>query len=170
VPLMNIGAVWPMARHGQGGFLKELTRNPLIIATAGGLLANVLGLSIPAFVEPTLSRIGSSAVSLGLLAAGAGLQFGALQQSRALSVSLLGIRHLLLPTWALAVAYVYGLPPQQATILLAYASVPTASSCYVLAVRMGYDGPYVAGLVTLSTLLGMVSLPFALGLLRPLIL
>jgi len=30
---------------------------------------------------------------------------------------------------------------------------------------MGYNGPYVAGLVTLSTLLGMVSLPFALGFL-----
>ena len=40
----------------------------------------------------------------------------------------------------------------------------TASSAYVLAARMGYDGPYVAGLVTLSTLLGMASLPFALGL------
>jgi hypothetical protein len=32
---------------------------------------------------------------------------------------------------------------------------------------MGYNGAYVAGLVTLSTLLGMLSLPFALGLLRP---
>jgi hypothetical protein len=31
---------------------------------------------------------------------------------------------------------------------------------------MGYDGAYVAGLVTLSTLMGMVSLPFALGILR----
>jgi len=30
---------------------------------------------------------------------------------------------------------------------------------------MGYDGPYVAGLVTLSTLLGMASLPFAIALL-----
>jgi hypothetical protein len=33
---------------------------------------------------------------------------------------------------------------------------------------MGYNGPYVAGLVTLSTLLGMLSLPFALGVLREL--
>ena len=32
--------------------------------------------------------------------------------------------------------------------------------------RMGYNGPFVAGLVTLSTLLGMASLPFALGILR----
>ncbi|HRN08195.1 MAG TPA: AEC family transporter, partial [Ottowia sp.] len=43
--------------------------------------------------------------------------------------------------------------------------LPTASSCYVLAARMGYNGPYVAGLVTLSTVLGVASLPFALGVL-----
>ena len=42
----------------------------------------------------------------------------------------------------------------------------TAARHYVLAARMGYNGPYVAGLVTLSTLLGMVSLPFALGVLN----
>jgi hypothetical protein len=36
----------------------------------------------------------------------------------------------------------------------------------VLAVRMGYDGGYTAALVTLSTLLGLASLPFALGVLR----
>jgi hypothetical protein len=35
----------------------------------------------------------------------------------------------------------------------------------VLAVKMGYNGPFVAGLVTLSTVLGMLSLPFALGVL-----
>jgi predicted permease len=36
----------------------------------------------------------------------------------------------------------------------------------VLAARMGYNGSYVAGLVTLSTLLGVLSLPFALSLLQ----
>jgi predicted permease len=36
----------------------------------------------------------------------------------------------------------------------------------VLAARMGYNGAYVAGLVTLSTLFGMLSLPFALAVLR----
>jgi malonate transporter len=38
----------------------------------------------------------------------------------------------------------------------------------VLAARMGYDGGYVAGLVTLSTVMGMISLPFALGVLQAL--
>jgi predicted permease len=54
----------------------------------------------------------------------------------------------------------------QTTILLAFSALPTASTAYVLAARMGYDGGYVAGLVTLSTLLGMASLSFALGVLR----
>ena len=59
-----------------------------------------------------------------------------------------------------------GLDDAQKTVLLIFSAMPTASSCYVLAVRMGYDGAYAAGLVTLSTLLGMASLPFALGVLR----
>ena len=36
VPLFNVGAVWPMARHAQTGLARELLRNPLIIATAAG--------------------------------------------------------------------------------------------------------------------------------------
>jgi len=67
---------------------------------------------------------------------------------------------------ALGFSRLFHLDPMQSTMLLAFSALPTASSCYVLAVRMGYDGAYVAGLVTLSTLLGMVSLPFALGVLR----
>ena len=42
--------------------------------------------------------------------------------------------------------------------------MPTASSAYVLAVRMGGNGPFVAGLVTVSTLLGMIVLPLWLAL------
>lgn len=66
----------------------------------------------------------------------------------------------------MGVSKLFGLDPTQTTILLAFSALPTASSCYVLAARMGYDGAYVAGLVTISTLLGVVSLPFALGVLR----
>jgi predicted permease len=168
VPLFNIGAVWPMARHAERGFLRELLRNPLIIATASGLAANLLGLTLPTWAEPSVQRIGGASLALGLLAAGAGLQFGALTQAKAMAVALLSIRHFLLPLLALGFALLFQLDPVQSTILLAFSALPTASSCYVLASRMGYDGAYVAALVTLSTLLGMLSLPFALGVLLPL--
>ena len=166
VPLFNVGAVWPMARHGQRGFARELVRNPLILATASGLLANVLGLVVPVWLEPTLQRIGSASLALGLMAAGAGMQLGALGQAKTLTVSLLAIRHLLTPLVAWAMAGWWSLDAVQTSVLLAFSALPTASSAYVLAARMGYNGAYVAGLVTLSTLLGMLSLPFALGVLR----
>ncbi|WP_296447396.1 AEC family transporter [Rhodoferax sp. UBA5149] len=168
VPLFNVGAVWPMARHAQRGFLRELVRNPLIIGTASGLAANLLGFSLPVWLEPSLSRIGAASLALGLMAAGAGMQFGALSKAKTLAVAVLTIRHFLLPLAALGFSHLFRLDPVQTTVLLAFSALPTASSCYVLAARMGYDGAYVAGLVTLSTLLGLVSLPFALGVLRSL--
>jgi len=166
VPLFNVAAVWPMARHAQRSMWGELVRNPLIIATASGLIANVMGFSMPVWLEPTVTRLGAAALALGLMAAGAGMQLGALARGKTLAVAVLAIKHMLLPIAALGVAHLFGLSAVQATVLLAFSALPTASSCYVLAARMGYDGAYVAGLVTLSTLLGMVSLPFALGLLR----
>ena len=166
VPLFNVGAVWPMARHGQRGFARELVRNPLILATASGLAANLVGVQIPIWLEPSLQRIGAASLALGLMAAGAGMQFGALSQAKTLTVSLLTIRHLLTPLVAWYMARWLALDSVQTSVLLAFSALPTASSAYVLAARMGYNGAYVAGLVTLSTLLGMLSLPFALGVLR----
>ncbi|MFT4243490.1 MAG: AEC family transporter [Acidovorax sp.] len=166
VPLFNVAAVWPMARHGQHSFARELARNPLIIATVSGLAANLLGFRIPDWAAPTVGRIGAASLALGLMAAGAGMQLGVLTRGRGLSVAVLCIRHLVQPLLACGLARLFGLNAVQTTVLLAFSALPTASTCYVLAARMGYNGPYVAGLVTLSTLLGMVSLPFALGFLR----
>ena len=166
VPLSNIGAVWPMARHSERGFLSELVRNPLVIATTSGLAANLLGFSMPVWLEPTVTRVGAASLALGLMAAGAGLQLKALARTKTVGVAVLFIRHLILPLIAWALSRVLELSELQTTILLAYSALPTASSCYVLAARMGYDGAPVAALVTLSTFLGVVSLPFALGVLR----
>ena len=168
VPLFNIGAVWPMARHAKRNFGAELLRNPLILATVTGLAANLMGFTLPVWLEPTATRIGGASLALGLMAAGAGMQFGHLSNAKTLSVAVLSIKHLILPLVALGLAKALELTPVQTTILLAFSALPTASSAYVLAARMGYNGGYVAGLVTLSTLLGMASLPFALGVLRQL--
>lgn len=165
VPIFNVGAVWPMARHANKGFARELLRNPLIIATASGLAANLLGFTLPDWLAPTVNRIGQASLALGLMAAGAGMQFGSMASAKTLAVAVLAIKHLVVPLMAFGLALLFRLDPVQTAVLLTFSAVPTASSCYVLAARMGYNGPYVAGLVTLSTLLGMLSLPFALGVL-----
>ncbi len=166
IPLYNVAAVWPMARASGRGFAGELLRNPFIIATALALAANVLGLSIPGWIEPAVARISASSLALGLLAAGAGLQIKALAKGRAMGLSLLSIRHLALPLIAFGLARLLALTPLQTTTLMLFAGMPTSPNAYVLAARMGYDGAQVAALVTLSTLLGLASIPFALGLIQ----
>ena len=163
VPLCNVAAVWPLARHGGQGYLRELARNPLIIATVAGLLFNALGLRLPGLLDTTVARIGAAALPLGLMAVGAGLQLGALREAPRLAAALLGIRHALLPAFAMLLVVGLDLPPGQQAVVVAFAALPTASSAYVLAVRMGGHGGYTAGLVTMSTLIGMVALPLWLA-------
>lgn len=166
VPLCNFGAVWPLARHGGHGFWREIARNPLILATVGGLVANLLGVRFVDPIGPTLHRIGQAALPLGLMAVGAGLKLGGLWAGPQLAAGLLGIRHALLPVVALALVQLAGVPAAQQPIVVAFSAMPTASSAYVLAVRMGGNGAFVAGLVTVSTLLGMASIPIWLAVLR----
>ncbi len=169
VPLCNIGAIWPMAQDSGKGFVKSLVRNPLVLATASGLLANVLGFSFPVWAEPTVTRIGQASLALGLMAAGAGMQLSKMfdtPSKRIVGPSVLVMRHLVMPLLAWAMIKLFALNDTQATMLLVFSALPTASSCYVLAARMGYDASFVAVLVTLSTALGALSLPFALQFLR----
>lgn len=168
VPVCNVAAVWPLARHGGHGYLRELARNPLIIATLAGLLATALSLRLPEFAATTLQRIGNAALPLGLMAVGAGLRFGALREGPGLAAALLAIRHLVLPVVALALVLWLQWPAAQQAVIVAYAATPTAPTSYVLAARMGGHAAYVAGLVTVSTLLAMAGLPLALAALSAL--
>lgn len=166
VPLANVAAVWSLARHGGQAYFRELARNPLIISTVAGLLANAAGLKFPEAVATTLQRIGVAALPLGLLAVGAGLKLGGLKRAPGLAAALLGIRHVVLPAIGIGLALALALPDEQRHIVVLFAAMPTASSAYVLAVRMGGDAAYVAGLVTLSTVLGMLSIALWLAVLQ----
>ncbi len=166
VPLCNVAAVWPLARHGGQHYLRELARNPLIIATGSGLLCNVLGLTLPDLASVTLGRMGAAALPLGLMAVGAGLQLGALREAPRLAAALLLIRHALLPAFGLLLVLTLALPLGQQAVVMAFAALPTSSAAYVLAVRMGGHGGFVAGLITMSTLLAMPALPLWLAVWR----
>lgn len=168
VPLCNVAAVWPLARQSGQPFGGELLRNPLIVATVSGLLANLAGLRLPEVAAIPLQRIGAAALPLGLMAVGAGLQMGALRQAPALAAAFLGIRHAVLPAVGIGLALGLALPVGQQLVLVAFAALPTASSAYVLATRMGGHGAFVAGVVSLSTLVAMPGLPLALAALSAL--
>lgn len=163
VPICNVAAVWPLARHGGLSLGRELARNPLIAGTVLGLLTNLLGLQLPGVLDVALTRLGSASLALGLLTVGAGMRLGAVRESPGLAAAFLSVRHLVMPVFAIFLTRLADLPLAQQNVVVAFAALPTASSAYVLAIRMGGHGAFVASLVSLSTLLGMAGLPLTLA-------
>jgi predicted permease len=161
VPPVNVVAVWALARHGESGVWREVARNPLILATLAGLAANLAGLEPPAGLMEIIGRLAQAAVVLGLLAVGAGLRLTAAEgvASHAAAAYLLVVKMVAVPGIALLLIRGMGLGGLYADIALIFCALPTASSAYILAQRMGGDGSSVARLISAGTLFGMLSIP-----------
>lgn len=162
VPLVNFASVWALAHHGEARVLRELARNPLVLATLAGLLWSLLGLLLPEPAQHFLGRLADAAISLGLLTVGAALKVsGAIGPGMRIAAGwFLAVKLLMLPLFALATIRLLVLSGVAADVVLIFAALPTATSAYILAQRMGGDGPRVAWLISASTLAAMISLPF----------
>lgn len=163
VPLCNAAAVHALV-HRSGGLLVELAKNPLLVATACGMLFNLAGLHLPDIIGATLSRMANASIAVGLITVGAGLRLSALHEAKGLAAYFLAVKLLALPAIGYALGSWMGLPALQLQIVVMFCALPTASSAYVLAARMGGNGPYVAFLISVSTMLSVLTLPIWLSL------
>ena len=166
VPVANVAAVYGLAKHRQSGVFGELVRNPLIVATVGGLVLNLLGVHLPEILLATLQRLGAASIALGLIAVGAGLRLAGGIVERPTLAWFLAIKLLAAPLVVWLVARHFAFAPLQREIAVLFAALPSASSAYILAVRMGGSGPVVAFLVSASTVVSVLTLPLWIGLAR----
>lgn len=163
----NVAAVGMLARHQRLGVWGELARNPLILATLSGLAWNLAGLPLPEPALKVFGRLSEASIALGLLTVGAALKLRGLEGdagTRGAAVYLLAVKLGAMPAIALAGSRLMGLSGVYADTVLVFAALPTATSAYILAQRMGGDGARVAWLISASTLLAMLTLPLWLSL------
>jgi predicted permease len=165
VPLANLASVWMLARHGQSGVLREIVRNPLIIGTVAGLAFNLGGLELPGVAGQFLARLSEASIALGLLAVGAALRLRGgksthLEASgRCAAGYFVGVKLLAVPAIAWMAARALGLKGVYFDVAVMFGALPTASSAYILAMRMGGDGAGVAWLISATTLGAMLTMP-----------
>lgn len=159
VPICNAVAVWILARHGKMGVWREIGRNPLIWATLLGLLASILHIHLPEFVNATLNRLGAASLAMGLMAVGAGLYLAGVTSTKGIVSYWLTVKLLAMPLIAWWVGSRLNLPALQLKMVVMFAALPTASSAYILAMRLGGYGAIVAFLISASTLLSIFTMP-----------
>jgi predicted permease len=166
VPMCNIASVWALAKHSETHVIKELAQNPLILSTIGGVLYSLSGLPMPEVAHMLISRMGAASLACGLLCVGAALTFSNAHQHAGLIGYFTAVKLLAMPCVAIVSAHMLGVSGVFFEMVVLLAASPTATSAYVLAVRMGGDGPLVARSVTVSTLFGMIALPVWLNVAR----
>lgn len=169
IPLANILSVLALSHfgHSETGVKRnpftELVRNPLVIACIIGGLLNVTGLKPTGTAETILELVSQPAMALGLLAAGAGINFAALRRAGTLTLVWSLVRLLTMPILAMSVAhFVFGLTGVPLVVLGIAAATPTATNGYILARQLGGDAPLMANLIATQTVLAAFTMPFVL--------
>jgi len=158
-PLVNAVAVWALARHGNFGLVRELTRNPLIVATVAGLIWNAAGIPLPHVAAHTLGLVAQSALPLGLIAVGAGLRLSGALSAGGTIAYFSTIKLALQPAAALLLAHFFGLSGVFFGVAVTFAALPASPSSYILATRMGGDGELVARILAVQIIAAAVTLP-----------
>ncbi len=153
--------VWLVA---EGGSPWKVLREPMVAATLLGALFLWQGWQTPEWITRSLQLIGQMAIPLMLITLGvavARLEPGRL--GRAIWLS--SLRVVVCIAAGVLTARAFGLDPVATGVLVLQVSTPVAVTSYMLAAKYGADAEAVAGLVIVSTLIGVATLPLTLAFL-----
>ncbi|MFT5113236.1 MAG: malonate transporter [Parasphingorhabdus sp.] len=164
VPLMNVICVIVLSIYGQNdikpdirSIVLQVLKNPLIGACIVGLLFNLTG--IPDIVFSTVEIIGDGGLGLALLIVGAGMRPGHAAANKMLvSVGVI-IRLIGMPLLVVGMCWLIGLDGLPRTVAIIAGAVPSASSSYVMARKMGGDATLMSSILTFQVLASFITLP-----------
>jgi hypothetical protein len=162
--IVNLFCVTILARYGEPpegakppSIWRSILTNPLIVACALGLAVNPLRVDWPGPVDTVFSWFGTAAIALGLFAVGAGLRPISGKGSLFAILSSCLMNLVVKPAVFVALALLIGLPEEMAAIGLICTIAPTATSGYILARQLGGNGPLMAQIVTVNTVLSALT-------------
>ena len=147
-----------------GGSLLRVIKEPAMAATLLGALFLRQGWTTPLWLTNSLDLIGQMAIPLMLITLGVAIaRLGVGQLGRAFWLSL--ARAALCLLVAVATGWAFGLQSVPLAVLILQITTPVAVTSYLLAEKYGADADAVAGLVIISTVMSIVTLPLTLSFL-----
>ncbi|MBW9066260.1 AEC family transporter [Rhizobium herbae] len=164
INLYNVGVLigFNGGPKGLRFFAFKIATNPLIVASALGIVLNVLGIAVYGPVLNAIEMLAGASLSLGLVMVGAGLKV--LDALRPSLVALLAVflKLIVMPVFMVGTAYALGIRGDSLLVIALGASVPTAMNGYLLAKQMGGDAPLYAAVATVQTVVSFFTIPLVL--------
>ncbi|WP_166261131.1 AEC family transporter [Marinobacter salicampi] len=171
VPMLNLICIIMFAVVAGDGpvrfrpVLKAIATNPLIIGSLVGVFWSYFRLGFHPVLAGILEPLSNLALPLGLMTVGAGLQLKALRGASMPFVAASAAKLIGFPLMTVGLAFALGMGGLMVQVAVLLATLPTASSAYILARQLGGDAPLMAAIVSGQTLLATVTVPLMLWLL-----
>ncbi|PCH96379.1 MAG: hypothetical protein COB83_05685 [Gammaproteobacteria bacterium] len=145
-------------------FTKHTLNNPLIISILSGLAFNLLGITLPNFLQESLALIAKPAIALALFILGASLAFYKVRQELTFISIACFSKLILLPSLVLLTSkYIFNLESLVVTVLVILSACPTGVNAYLIATNHQQHQQTIAGTVVLSTLVSVITIPLWLS-------
>lgn len=155
-------------KQSAGSVLRDITKNPLIIAILCAIPTWLLGIGPPHMVQTTFGYISVTATPLGLLSIGGLLNFSDTTARLRPALYATLIKNLILPLAVMLISYCLGFRNKELLVLLVFSATPVAVGSYAMAVETGGDAPLASNIVILTTFISGFVLAFGIYLLRTL--
>lgn len=144
-------------------FLKSIFTNPLIVACLIGGMLNASGIALPVVALKTLAILSAAALPLGLLSVGVGLELSHMSSAKYELFLSVVLKLIIFPVVIFGVAYFFNISKEALLVLIIFASMPTASSSYILARQLGGDLKLMSSIITLQTLVSIATIGAIIG-------
>lgn len=137
---------------------KSIAKNPLIIATLIGLLANLSGIELPIYVQKSVSGIAGIVTPLAFVLLGATFNFSSAMAEKKSIIIASMFKLVLAPLIFLALPILWGWSGKAiASVLIAFGT-PTAVSSFPMAKAMNCDADLAGEIIVVTTAASMVTM------------
>jgi len=151
------------ADKGMASVTKSIVTNPLILACVLGMLWFKLGWVLPDLSVSVLELLSAAALPMGLLSVGAGIHFYGLGNAvKPLLVSSI-VKLFVSPMLAYMLCQIASQGAAVTAVIVILASLPTASSAYILSRELGGDSEIMAAIITGHIMIAMISMPLIIN-------
>ncbi|MES1936179.1 AEC family transporter [Salinisphaera hydrothermalis] len=141
---------------------RALARNPMLVATAAGMICMAMGWQAPAMIEPAIKMLGDVSIPLMLISLGVRLSGGTQGQW---SAGLIGGLAAPVAGLAVAIPFVWIAQPGQtlAALIIIFGVMPPAVLNYMLAEMYDVEPQHVAAIVAVGHVIALIALPLTLA-------
>ena len=163
VPLFNMLAVVVLeVFRGQKPkplhVLGQIVKNPLVIASALGILTLVAGIRLPHILEQTIQNVSAIASPLQLFLLGAFFQFSGLKTYRRELVTVSAAKLIISPGLFLGLGALLGFRGVAFVSLIGIFASPTAVNSFTMAQQMGGDAELAGDIVVTTSAVSILTM------------